>query len=252
MQLADLTWPQVQALARNLPVIVPIAAMEQHGDHLPLYTDSYLLQEILRRIDLTDRDRVLIAPLQWLGNSHHHRDFPGTLSAEPRLYLDLLRGLVSNLIADGFQRILVLNGHGGNEVPGQQALFEMRQAERTRTDLLLLFSSYWKLASGTGDSSHEWQQQEMGHACEWETSLMLCLAPHLVGDYRRAKPVDQRGSFLPAYRPWVTQDRSRIGHIGYPHLASADKGEHLFARFSAGVRALLERMQQWNGEPWRE
>jgi creatinine amidohydrolase len=252
MRLADLTWPQVQSLDRNCPVIVPLAAMEQHGDHLPLYTDSYLLEEIVRRVERAAGHDVLIAPLQWLGNSHHHRDFPGTLSAEPRLYLDLVRGLLSNLIADGFRRILVLNGHGGNEVPAQQSLFEIRQAHRARTDLLLLFSSYWRLASVATAPELDWQQSEMGHACEWETSMMLCLAPHLVGDYGRVLPVDPRGSFLPAYRPWVTQDRSPSGHIGYPHRASREKGERLLADFSGGVLQLLERMQQWNGEPWRE
>ncbi|MBP6784834.1 MAG: creatininase family protein, partial [Verrucomicrobiales bacterium] len=93
MLLADLKWNEVAALSRDIPVIFPLAALEQHGRHMPLYTDSLLTNELIRRIEAEMGQRVLIAPLMWLGNSHHHMDFPGTLSAEPRVYLDLLNGL---------------------------------------------------------------------------------------------------------------------------------------------------------------
>lgn len=261
MLLAEMTWLQVQALDPNTPVLLPIAAHEQHGHHLPLFTDSDLLGEIVRRTEEAVSPQVLITPLQWLGNSHHHRDFPGTLSAAPRLYLDLLQGLVEDLLDMGFHRILLLNGHGGNEVPAQQALFELRQRHRQRSDLLLLMSSYWKLPTEPVEPSAGLRQSEMGHACEWETSMMLALKPHLVGaaldwagldgaGLESLEPVDQQGSFLPAYRPWVTQDRSTSGHIGYPHLATAAKGEYLFRRFSHAVQVLVGRLRDWDGTPW--
>ena len=94
MQLTDLNWPAVQDLSKNTPVVFPIAALEQHGRHMPLFTDSMLLGEIIRRAAERLKDRVLFAPLLWLGNSDHHLDFPGTLSAPPRTYLDLLSGLL--------------------------------------------------------------------------------------------------------------------------------------------------------------
>src|SRR4029077_14742138 len=100
-----MTWPQVQALPKTTPVVVPIAALEQHGRHMPLFTDSLLLGEVVRRVGGTMEERVLFVPLVWLGNSHHHLDFPGTMSASPRVYLDLLTDLVDNLIVHGFQRI---------------------------------------------------------------------------------------------------------------------------------------------------
>ena len=81
MQLADLNWPKIQALNKDTPVVFPIAAIEQHGGHLPLFTDSMLCGEIVRRVAERLGDRVLFAPLLWLGNSDHHLDFPGTLSA---------------------------------------------------------------------------------------------------------------------------------------------------------------------------
>src|SRR5260370_2920540 len=119
-------WPEVGALPKSTPVVVPIAALEQHGRHMPLFTDGLLLCEIVRRIQEPLKDRVLFAPLMWLGNSHHHLDFPRTMSASPRVYLDLLIDLAANLITHGFRPIVLLNGHVGNIVPGQRALFELR------------------------------------------------------------------------------------------------------------------------------
>ena len=80
--------------------------------------------------------------------------------------------------------------------------------------------------------------------------MMLRLAPRLVGDYGAAKPVEPGNAFAPASRGWITRDRSEPGHIGWPHLASAAKGEHLFSVFAADVIALLERVERWDGRSW--
>jgi creatinine amidohydrolase len=90
----------------------------------------------------------------------------------------------------------------------------------------------------------------MGHACEWETSMMLRLAPELVGDWRSIRPVPFGAGFEPASRGWITRDRTAPGHIGEPHLASAEKGEALFSVFSEDVAALLERVVAWDGKSW--
>ena len=133
-------------LPKDMPIVIPVAALEQHGHHLPVFTDSLLCAEVVRRAEQQLRDRVLVAPMMWLGNSDHHQEFPGTLSAAPRLYIDLLEGLAENFLTHGFRRILFVNGHGGNVGPGRQAIFELRQKYRQRSDLLLLFASYWSLA----------------------------------------------------------------------------------------------------------
>ena len=101
MFLSELTWPDVAGLSKDTPVVIPIAAVEQHGHHLPVYTDSMLLTEIVRRVDSAMHDQILVTPLMWLGNSDHHLDFPGTLSAPPRVYLDLLVGLRWRVGRDG-------------------------------------------------------------------------------------------------------------------------------------------------------
>jgi len=250
MELADLSWPAVTALPKNTPVVIPIAALEQHGHHLPVFTDSLLLGEVVRRAKVSLGEQVLFAPLMWLGNSDHHLDFAGTLSAPPRTYLDLLSGLADNFVQHGFRRLVFVNGHGGNDVPGRQAVFELRQRYRQRNDLLFLLATYWSLGAKPWESEPTLHQREMGHACEWETSMILRLAPHLVGDYRTAAPVEPGTAFAPAARGWITRDRSGPGHIGWPHLASAEKGEHLFRLFSADVVALMERVLCWDGHSW--
>src|SRR5882762_10951233 len=199
MLLQEMTWPEISNLSRDIPVVVPVAALEQHGRHMPVFTDSLLAGEVVRRVGAAMSDRVLIAPLMWLGNSHHHLDFQGTLSASPRVYLDLLNDLAENLITHGFRRIVFVNGHGGNITPGKQAIFEIRQRHRDRSDLLLLFASYWDNASPNAGRP-DLVQSQMGHACEWETSMMLRLAPNLVKDYTRAEPVGFGFGFEPAYR----------------------------------------------------
>jgi creatinine amidohydrolase len=250
MELKNLSWPLVQALNKDIPVVFPVAALEQHGHHLPVFTDSLLLGEIVRRAEERLQTRVLFAPLMWLGNSAHHSDFPGTLSAAPRNYLDLLSGLLNDFISHGFRRLVFINGHGGNDVPGRQAVFEVRQQHRGRNDLLLLFATYWNLGGKPHEVERGFHQTEMGHACEWETSMILRLAPELVGDYKGAKAVAAGQGFSPAFRGWITKERTTPGHIGYPHLASAEKGETLFRVFSDDLVALLERVVKWDGKSW--
>jgi creatinine amidohydrolase len=245
-----MSWPGVAALSRDVPVAVPIAAVEQHGEHLPVFTDSMLLGEVVRRAAERLGDTVVWAPLLWLGNSHHHLDFPGTLSAAPRTYLDVLGDLIDNLVVHGFRRIVLVNGHGGNIVPAGQAVFEARQRHRGRADLLLLASTYWLLGSRPPEADPAFVQDRMGHACEWETSMILRLAPHLVGDLKRIEPVPFGNPFEPGSRGWITKDRSTPGHIGDPRQASAEKGETLFRLFSNDLVAFLERVAAWDGRSW--
>lgn len=249
MLLQELTWMEVDKLSRDLPVVVPVAALEQHGRHLPVFVDSMLLGEVVRRVEQAMSSEILVAPLMWLGNSHHHMDFAGTLSASPRVYLDLLNDLADNLLMHGFRRIVFLNGHGGNTTPGKQAVFEMRQRNRARQDLLLLFATYWDSANPNAGRA-DLVQTQMGHACEWETSMMLRLAPQLVKDITQTEEVPFGFAFEPAYRGWTTKDRTVPGHIGKPQLATAEKGEYLFQTFSTGVVNFLKQVGAWDGHSW--
>ncbi|WP_425614558.1 creatininase family protein [Anatilimnocola sp. NA78] len=250
MLLAEMNWPAVAALPKSTPVVIPIAALEQHGHHMPVFTDSLLLGEVIRRTQEQLKDKVLFTPLMWLGNSDHHLDFAGTMSAAPRVYLDLLSNMIDNMIMHGFQRIVLVNGHGGNHVPGQQVVFELRQKYRQRNDLLLLNATYWLLGGKPYEQDASLEQQRMGHACEWETSMMLRIRPDLVGDLKKTSNVDFGNPFEPGSRGWITKDRTTTGHIGDPSKASAEKGETLFRVFTADVVAYLERMLAWDGKSW--
>src|SRR5437763_8082140 len=108
MNLTDLRWPDVQSLSKDVPVVFPIAALEQHGRHMPLFTDSMLCGEIIRRVSEKLGDRILFTPLMWLGNSEHHLDFPGSMSAAPRVYLDLLRDMVEDFLFLHFTRVVLV------------------------------------------------------------------------------------------------------------------------------------------------
>jgi creatinine amidohydrolase len=245
-----MNWPAVNSISKHTPVVVPIAAVEQHGPHLPVFTDSMLLGEVVRRAAETLRNRVVWTPLMWLGNSHHHLDFPGTLSAAPRTYLDLLGDLIDNLVVHGFRRIVLLNGHGGNIVPSQQTVFEARQRYRQRDDLLLLASTYWLLGSKPNEIDRSLTQDRMQHACEWETSMILHLAPNLVGDLTQLEPVPAGVAFDPATRGWITKERSPLGYIGDPQRATAVKGDSLFGIFAQDLVTFLERVIAWDGHSW--
>ena len=249
MNWTDLTWPEIKALAPDTPLVIPVAAIEQHGHHLPVATDSMLLGEVIGRVAPRLSQHVLFAPLQWLGNSDHHMDFSGTLSARPRTYLDMLCEQIENAIIHGFRRIVFLNGHGGNITPGKQAVFEARQTYRNRSDLLLLFATYWEFAS-PWEGRDDIVQRAMGHACEWETSMIQRIAPQLVKDVSKLETIGTDYGFEPAYRGWTTKDRTKPGYMGSPQFASPDKGEHLLQAFTDGVESFLKTVIAWDGKAW--
>jgi creatinine amidohydrolase len=250
MQLAEMTWAEVHALSKDTPIVFPVAALEQHGHHMPLFTDSLLLGEVIRRTSERMNEQVVFAPLQWLGNSDHHLDFAGTLSAAPRVYLDLLIGLLENFLTHGFKRLVLVNGHGGNIVPINQVVFEVRQKHRERDDLLLLGATYWTLGGKPHVVNPSIEQDHMGHACEWETSMMLRLNPKLVRNLDKVQPVGFGNPFEPATRGWITKERSTPGHIGDPRGATAEKGETMFEVFTNDVCTMLDRVIAWDGRSW--
>jgi creatinine amidohydrolase len=90
----------------------------------------------------------------------------------------------------------------------------------------------------------------MGHACEWETSMMLRLHPQWVKNHAQTGSVGFGNPFEPASRGWTMPDRSAEGHVGQPSLASAEKGEALLGCFAQGVVELVNRMLAWDGSAW--
>ncbi len=161
----------------------------------------------------------------------------------------MLNGLAENFLSTAFGASSSLNGHGGNDVPGRQAVFELRQRHRQRDDLLLLFATYWSLGARP-ETDATLAQREMGHACEWETSMMLRLAPHLVGDFAgRPRSTLARRSRRPCAAGLRRNEPAR-GISASPTSLPAEKGETLFRVFADDVAAMLERVIQWDGQSW--
>jgi creatinine amidohydrolase len=162
-------------------VVIPLGSCEQHGRHLPLFVDSIQVTKISERVEERMRERVLVTPNLWLGSSHHHLDFPGTISVRPSLYSQMIAEVARSIIAAGFKRIFFLNGHGGNEVPAAAGLTDLIATDDKADDCYLTFASWWHVGSqGLDPKRHGMKTPYVTHACEYETSMLLFIRPDLV------------------------------------------------------------------------
>jgi creatinine amidohydrolase len=227
MRFHDLTWPELRQVPRESTVVVaPVAACEQHSLHLPVYTDTILASALAEGVERQLPEAVVLLPTLWLGASHHHLPFGGTLSLNAARHAELLHDLIEPLLADGYQRVLVLNGHGGNTDTLHVALRVLQDKYRDR---LLTGASYWELAEAELAALAEGPRKGMGHACEFETSMVLALRPDLVreelirNDDSRYADEALRGLFVAEDMAQCTQ----LGAVGYPEFASAEKGRRM-------------------------
>src|ERR1700732_1805021 len=168
MRFQDLTWPLLREEARETTMVVaPIAACEQHSRHLPTFTDTILVTAVAEGVEQRLPQRVLLLPTQWMGASSHHLRFGATLSAEVDTHITMLCDLLTPLLDDGYQRVMLLNGHGGNIDTMQVDLRRLQPRYRNRA---LTAGSYWDLAAKELAELAQGPRKNMGHACEFETS----------------------------------------------------------------------------------
>lgn len=244
MRFHEMTFPELRDVPRDSTVVVaPIAACEQHSRHLPTYTDTILVTGVAEGVEQRLPKQVLLLPTLWLGASAHHLRFGATLSAEVDTHIDMLCDILTPLLDDGHQRVLILNGHGGNIDTMQVALRRLQPKYRNRA---LTAASYWDLAAKELAELAEGPRKSMGHACEFETSMVMALRPELV---RKELIKDDPPPAEPALRGlYVAEDmkqRTDHGAVGYPELASAAKGRKFLdaaiGRTVEVVEALLQR-----------
>lgn len=244
MRFHDLSFPQLRKVPRDaIVVLAPIAACEQHSHHLPTYTDTILCTAVAEGVEQRLPKQVLLLPTLWFGASAHHVRFGATLSAEVDTHITMICDLVVPLLEDGYQRILVLNGHGGNIDTMHVALRRMQPRYLNR---LITAASYWELAEKELAALAEGPRKSMGHACEFETSMVLALRPDLV---RREEIKDDPPNDIPALRGlYVAEDmkqRTDHGCVGYPERATAEKGRACLnaaiERTAEVIQALLAR-----------
>jgi len=244
MKFSEMTWPRLRQVPReNTLILAPIAACEQHSRHLPTITDTLLVTAVAEGAEQRLPEQVLLLPTQWLGASSHHLRFGATLSAEVDTHVTMLCDLLTPLLEDGYLRFLILNGHGGNIDTMHLAL---RRLQPRFPDRVLGASSYWELAERELARLAEGPRRFMGHACEFETSMVLALRPDLVrqDEIRDDPPRDDpvlRGLYLAGDMKQQTDH----GAVGYPENANADKGRAFLAaaidRTVQVVQALLAR-----------
>ena len=236
MRFAELTAPKIRALSRpETLVIAPIAACEQHGRHLPVFTDSILCGAVADGVERALPDRVLLLPVLWLGASEHHLPFGGTLTATLPTYETLLVELMRPLLRDGFRRVLFLNGHGGNNDPFRVAL---RRLNVEFPGAILTGAAYWDLAAADLAALCEGPRNNMGHACEIETSLMMHLRPDLV---EASSILDDGDAAHEQIRglSWALDFSRSTDHgvVGYPQSAAPDRGRQML---DAVIRRVAE------------
>lgn len=242
MKLAALTWPDVAKLNRDVVVLYPIGALEQHSRHLPFFTDSILVGAVAERVEAALPDEILLLPVQWLGASAHHLGMAGTLSAENETHIKLIAEPLRCLLRHGFKRQFVLSGHGGNKEGFHLAL---RELAAEFPDATLCGANYWDVASEEIAKIVEGPLKGIGHACEVETSLMLVVRPDLVrrdeirNDLRATQQAAAlRGVFIPLGMKAQTEH----GGVGYAELATAEKGQRLLDAIVTRLVELIRAM----------
>ena len=255
MKLVEMSWPQVEAASASTVAVLPIAAIEQHGPHLAVSTDTALVTEVAERVEQSLTERIVLCPTLVFGSSHHHLAFPGTMSISHETYTRVLVDLVESLIRGGFTRIVLLNGHGGNVTPGRQALTILSDRYDDNAAPNIVLATYWEMGGSAFAGDPPMETSALSHACEYETSMMLSLYPervHLERARRSQRPpcngyigweVDEpyRGVCMSK----STQFVSSTGASGRPDLAAAEKGEHLLEKATAAVVEFLRQFHTW-------
>jgi creatinine amidohydrolase len=235
--------------ARDAIVLLPVASTEQHGPHLATGVDAVLCWEVCRRTaELVAAKRpIVVAPTVWMGLAEHHVAFGGTFTLSVATWHALLRDLCRSILDAGFNKILIVNGHGGN----MSALNALTVELTRELEAPIATTSYWSLAHEAGAFKPILQDQEgVQHACEAETSMMMAAAPDLVFTAELAKAVGPQSSMGSALnRPinlWKSfKDQTPTGVLGDARRATAEKGEKLI---ETAARLMAERLIA--GEPW--
>ena len=246
---ARLTAPEIRALAArgNALAVLPVGALEQHGPHLPVITDSLIASELsLRAARLVAGEQpVLVLPAVWSGMSEHHLPFGGTITLDYAGLAGVLRGVVRSLRAIGFSRLLVVNGHGGNDAPLAVACRELAH----EFAIPVVAAMPWSLIGETLAAVLE-AQKGVQHACEAETSVMLALAPDLVRPEMFERAATQAPGAV-ANRPalsrfWSFAERAPgSGVRGDPRVATAAKGAALVAAMAEALAAAMRDEVLW-------
>ncbi|MFB6194491.1 MAG: creatininase family protein [Halobaculum sp.] len=238
MELAAATWTDVRD-AEPTVALVPVGSTEQHGPHAPLGTDTETARAVAAAAD--DRLEVasVVTPAVPVGVSAEHRAFDGTLWVDPDAFRAYVREIVTSLAASGIDRVVFVNGHGGNV----EALAELaRDCSRTGVAYTTLFT--WFDAVDATD---------MGHAGPVETALLRHVAPETV---RESRVENAAAEAADGWGEWVhgvnlahdTDEFAPNGVVGDPRDGDADRGATLLDEAAEKLVDVVEAMldREWS------
>ncbi|MCD6597250.1 MAG: creatininase family protein [Bacteroidales bacterium] len=241
----QLTSPEINNLDRNIPVVFTVSATEQHGLHLPVATDRMIGEHFCNELNKVIPDKVLILPIMSVGISEHHMDFTGTLTIQHQTFLNQAEDILSSVVRHGFRNIILFNSHGGNLAAGQLLL---EKFGAMHPEIQMVFATWWKILGDSIFDLNESGPGGVGHAGEFETSLMLYMNPGLVKldkieavkniktyDWAEADMI--RGSLASIYRSMKGQTSN--GVFGNPSVHSVEKGRQITDMVTVAMKKII-------------
>ncbi len=259
-----LTWPKASEAAskEGSTLVWPFGALEQHGPHLPLISDTFFAERIVEKVleRMSKDDPIWMLPSQSIGFSPEHLAFPGTISLSANVMLQLVTEVGEHIAAMGFKRLVFFNAHGG-QIGLLQAL--ARQLRVQCPSMAVLPCFLWSGVNSLKDLIPLKEVEEGLHAALAETSLMLHMQPDLVGSERPIdgihpqedspcqKEAPPKGWSLEGAAPcaWLTEDLSRSGVIGDSRASNADLGKNIEDELVAHWYELFSALMKSNWPP---
>jgi creatinine amidohydrolase len=249
--LAEMTRIEVGERVPDATVIIPTAAIEQHGPHLPIITDTAIVEAVSRGAAAAAAVPVIVAPTVCYGASQHHFPFPGVMSLRSDTFSAILRDLLDSLARTGARRVYLLNGHGGND----ELIRLIAREEGPLKHLAIGAASYWSIAweGMLAEEAHTKLGYLPGHAGHFETAMMLHLRPDLV--YRDRFPVPMGTQLEGSHWPGgvfgtITPPHNSLGSSGTSDDASratAEWGARMLDVIVRDVAAAIERFHELAG-----
>jgi creatinine amidohydrolase len=247
----EMTWADIAAAGeavRRWIAVLPLAAVEQHGPHLPLGVDAYIAEAYLARVRkiLPEALPATFLPVQRVGVSAEHLGYPGTLTLSAATAIKAWTEIGESLARAGLRKLLLVTSHGGNVAAMELVARDLR----TRLGMLAVTVGWHRFGYPEGTFSNEERRHGI-HGGDIETSLMLAAMPDAVRTERAAQATPatvamaHEFKWLGAYRPagfaWMTQDLNATGAVGDATQASAAKGE---AALAHGAQAFVELVRE--------
>ena len=230
--LANLSWPEVLDVRDQVElVLIPVGSNEQHGPNLAVQMDGAGAFEFSRRASARMAPRLLVAPSVPIGVSHHHMNFPGTVTLTPDTFIQVIVEIIQSLQHHGFERFMIVNGHGGNIAAMDIA------AVRARSELEVPFVGACTFYSFFDQAVKDRYETTAinGHACEIETSIAMYMMPEIVKS--KSLAAGQLTDLATGLRanlkkyeisiPYSFDEYTLNGALGDARLASADFGRDL-------------------------